>query len=98
MDTDRFRYSEAVRKRVRKELGIPEDAVVLVNGGKVTPEKDNHILLEAMGRFRERVDNCWLIMIGNAPADYRAQLEAIIEKHGLGECVKIGRASCRERV
>ena len=88
VDTDRFQYREEDRRRVREELGIPQDAVVLVNGGKVTPEKDNHILLEAMGRLKERVGNCWLIMIGNAPADYRAQLDALIEKHGLRESVK----------
>lgn len=88
VDARRFAYREEDARRVRDELGIPQDAVVVVNGGKVTPEKDNHILLEAMAALRKRLDNVWLIMIGNAPSGYKATLEAIIEKHGLGTYVK----------
>lgn len=73
---------------VRRELGIPDDAVVIVNAGKITRSKDNHVLLEAMGRLRERTGRAYLIMVGGAPADYRAELEAIIAKHHLEDRVK----------
>jgi len=82
-DAQKFQPRPEERARVREQLGIPDDAVVLVNGGKVTVEKDNHVLLEAMGSLREDAENLYLIMIGNAPADYRARLTAIMDQHAL---------------
>lgn len=81
------RMPDAAR-RVRERLGIPEDAVVLVNAGKMTRTKDNHVLLEAMGRLVKRTKRACLIMIGNAPKDYRAELEDIIKRHGLDPWIR----------
>ncbi|HPO13835.1 MAG TPA: glycosyltransferase family 4 protein [Candidatus Hydrogenedentes bacterium] len=74
--------------RIRRELGIPEDAVVIVNAGKITRSKDNDVLLEAMGRLIARTKRPYLIMIGGAPAGLRKELDAIIQKHGLGPHVR----------
>jgi len=75
-------------RRVREQLKIPGDAVVLVNAGKITASKDNHILLEAMARLCRRTDRAYLLMIGNAPTDYRKQLEGIIRRRDFGERVR----------
>lgn len=82
-DPVRFRRDPEAGRRVRAELNIPEDAVVIVNAGKITRNKDNHILLAAAGELFRRTDRAYLIMVGNAPKDYRAELEALIETHGL---------------
>ena len=87
-DAHKFQRRPEERARVREKLGIPHDAIVLVNGGKVTIEKDNHVLLEAIGQLKDRLEDLYLIMIGNAPADYGAQLTAIMDKHLLHDRVK----------
>ncbi len=82
-DPRKFHRVPGEGRRIRKEIGVPEDAVVLVNAGKITRAKDNHVLLEAMGRLARQTDRAHLIMIGNAPGDYRQELEGIIRKHGI---------------
>lgn len=82
-DPSRFHRDPEAGRRVRAELGIPADAVVIVNAGKITRTKDNHVLLEAMGQVRRQNDRAFLVMVGNAPREYRRELEALIEKHGL---------------
>ncbi len=73
---------------IRERLNIPQDAVVLVNAGKITRSKDNDVLLEAMGQVTARCKDAYLIMIGNAPKEYRAELEAIIQRHQLEQRVR----------
>jgi len=87
-DPGACRYSAEGRARVRETLGIPEDAVVVVTAGKMTPTKDVHVLLEAMGRLRGRTDRAWLILIGNAPDSYRTRLEAIVSNYALADRIK----------
>lgn len=42
-----------VRKSVRKELSVPEDACLIITGGKIDVRKNTHVLLEAI----KRIDN-----------------------------------------
>lgn len=42
-----------VRNSIRKELGVPEDAFLIMTGGKIDQRKNTHILLEAI----KRIDN-----------------------------------------
>jgi len=69
---------------VRAKLGIGGDRVVIINSGKITEVKDNHILLEAFAKVVRQDPRAFLIMVGNAPQEYRAQLNAIIEREGIG--------------
>ena len=82
-DPEKFKRDPAAGAAVRARYGIPDDAVVIVNSGKITEVKDNHVLLEAMGAVVKRAPRAFLLMIGNAPQPYRGELEALIEKHGL---------------
>lgn len=82
-DPEEFKRDEAQGRAVREKHGIPDDAVVIVNSGKITEVKDNHILLRALAKVVERDPRAHLIMIGNAPAAYKAQLNEIIERNRL---------------
>ena len=44
---------EEVRDSIRKELGVPEDAFLIMTGGKIDQRKNTHVLLEAI----KRIDN-----------------------------------------
>jgi glycosyltransferase involved in cell wall biosynthesis len=82
-DPERFRRRPEQGLAVRARLGIPSDAIVIVNAGKITPNKDSHVLLRAMGPVAAREPRARLLMIGNAPPDYRAELERLIAGHNL---------------
>jgi len=83
-DPEEFRFDAALRAAVRAKLGIGEERVVIINSGKITEVKDNHILLEAFAKVVRQEPRAFLIMVGNAPQDYRAQLNAIIEREDIG--------------
>jgi glycosyltransferase involved in cell wall biosynthesis len=82
-DSERFRRDAAAGAETRARLGIPQDVPVIVNAGKITKTKDNHVLLKAFAMLRKQRPDARLLMIGNAPDDYRSELEDFIGKRGL---------------
>ena len=51
-----------VREAVRKELGIPDDAFLIMTGGKIDLRKNTHILLETIKRINN--PNLHLVICG----------------------------------
>jgi glycosyltransferase involved in cell wall biosynthesis len=82
-DAQRFQRHAEQGRDLRAKLGIPADAVVIVNAGKITPNKDNHVLIDAMASVIRRQPRAWLLLIGNAPPAYCAQLQDQIDRHDL---------------
>ena len=90
VDLGRFKPSRRSRAQARLELGIPGDAWVIGTVGRLSPEKDQSLLVDAvaamLGERRQ------LVIVGDGPE--RAALSARVAATGK----EIGRASCRERV
>jgi len=86
-DPKRFKRDVERGAAVRARLGIPPEAVVIVNAGKITRNKDNHVLIEAMPEVVRGDPRAHLLMIGNAPPEYRAELEGLIGRCGIAEHV-----------
>lgn len=53
---------EEVRDAVRKELGIPQDAFLIMTGGKIDQRKNTHVLFEAIKRVNN--PNLHLVICG----------------------------------
>ena len=74
----------ADREAARRELGLPHDDTLLLFVGRLVPEKNLPLLIDAVSRMspslRPRV---WLA--GEGPE--RGRVEAEIARHGLGEVV-----------
>jgi glycosyltransferase involved in cell wall biosynthesis len=51
IDTERFQPDKATRREVRNELGIPDDAILLIHVARVDPMKDHQTLLAAMAKL-----------------------------------------------
>lgn len=51
-----------VRDTIRKELGVPEDAFLIMTGGKIDLRKNTHVLLEAIKRINN--SNLHLVICG----------------------------------
>jgi glycosyltransferase involved in cell wall biosynthesis len=63
-DTSTFRPDAAERAAVRAELGLPDDAVVLVSVARVHPQKDHPTLLAAVHEAQRADPRLQLVMIG----------------------------------
>lgn len=68
VDTDLFRFSEQARNNIRSNLKFSKEDKVIIFTGKITPNKDVHILIQALEKFNEK--KFVLLLIGNGPEDY----------------------------
>lgn len=75
-----------MRARVRLELGIPDDAVVIGTVARLDPVKDLHTLIRAVGQQGLQRAPVILLVIGDGSE--RARLEASAREVGAGSSVR----------
>lgn len=85
MDTAHFISNGYIPGERRKELGIPEDALLLLSVGELNKNKNHQIVLHAMARCR--VQNLYYIICG--AGNQHDDLLALSQKLGLGDQVKL---------
>ena len=64
VEPTKFEVSESARIERRKQLGIPEDAVLFGCISRIDPQKDQETLLEAFEKVAHKNPNCWLLLCG----------------------------------
>jgi glycosyltransferase involved in cell wall biosynthesis len=77
---------------VRRELGIPNDHLVIGNVGRVTPWKGQHYLIEAFGRIADDNPKVTLLLVGSPVFDndsYQRRLLHTVAELGLEGRVKL---------
>jgi glycosyltransferase involved in cell wall biosynthesis len=88
-DTERLKPDPAARARVRRELDIAPDALVIGMVARVHPTKDHGNFLAAAARFRTNHPGVVFVLVGEGvDADNPALLDAI-GRHGLRRCVRL---------
>ncbi len=87
VDTQRFSPSPLVRDCMRRELGFPEDCLVVGSVGRMVPIKDYGALLKAAERLVERHVNVRVLLVGKGP-----ELESL-ERQARESALLQGRAS-----
>lgn len=70
---------------LRENLGIPAEAILIGNFARLSPEKGQRILLQALRDVRQLHPSVRLIIVGHGPE--RVALEAYARELGLSECV-----------
>ncbi len=65
IDVELFRPHPAARREVRAELGIPEGALVVGTVGRLSPEKNQRLLIDAMAPLLDPMRR--LVLIGDGP-------------------------------
>ena len=78
LEQHKQRITEEQRKQKRRELGIPEDAVVLINLGRLGTEKNLTEVIELFALTRSHNSKVILLIVGDGPA--RKELEAAAER------------------
>ena len=91
VDTNLFR-PDLDGTRVRRELGIPSDHLVIGNVGRITPWKGQHYLIEAFARIAGENKNVTLLLVGSPVFDndsYQQRLLNTVAQLGLEDRVKL---------
>jgi glycosyltransferase involved in cell wall biosynthesis len=69
VDVQRFAPDCEVRARVRRQLGLSSDAIVIGSVGRLTQLKDFPTLLRAVETLLERGEECTLLLVGSGPEE-----------------------------
>ena len=85
LEQHKQRITEEERKRRRSELGIPEDALVLLNLGRLGTEKNLTEVLELFAVAHAQNSMLMLLIVGDGPA--RHALEEKAENLGVSDHV-----------
>jgi glycosyltransferase involved in cell wall biosynthesis len=80
-----FKYSEQIRKEIRKELNI-EDQFVIGHIGRFNKQKNHEFLIEIFKSVYEKNADATLLLVGEG--HLRAEIEKKVEKLGLKSNVK----------
>lgn len=72
---------------LRSDLQIPEDAPVLLNVGRLTPQKGQALLISVMRHLQERVPNAVLLIAGDG--ELRSALESRVEQCRMQEKIRL---------
>jgi glycosyltransferase involved in cell wall biosynthesis len=85
IDTARFRPDRAARVAIRRELGIPEAAVVIGSVGRLAPEKNFKLLIRALGPLF--TPELFLVLVGDGAE--RGELGTLAEKMGVSQYLRL---------
>lgn len=75
VDIERFHPDEGARKKIRSELGVPQQACLLLFLGRLNRDKGILDLAQAFTRLASNHSDVWLVMVGPDEGDISAQLE-----------------------
>lgn len=67
IDLEKYRYNEAIRKRVRNNLELDSDMLVLGHVGRFCYEKNHEGLIEIFSRYHEHNEKSVLLCVGEGP-------------------------------
>lgn len=83
IDTKRFMDATVDRATMRREIGVPEDAVLLMSVGELIARKNHEVAMKALAKIADK--NIHYAIVGIGPL--RDELQTLAESLGVGEQV-----------
>lgn len=79
VDLAEFAYREDARKKIREELGIPDDALVIGHVGRFNQQKNHTFLLDVFAEAARKRSDAVLLLLGKGELleDVKQQAEAL---------------------
>lgn len=96
VDSGRFRPDSEVRQRIRQELQIPDDALVILFLGRLTRDKGVLDLAQAFAMLAADHRNLYLAIVGPDEEGLRSQAEALLSACS-GQVRYVGMTNSPER-
>ena len=91
VDTAKFETCYVDKKEKRKELGIPQDAFVLLSVGELSDRKNQRVVIEAMKKLKEisPIDYEHIYYLAVGQGDLKDEYENMIQSYELTDHVKL---------
>jgi glycosyltransferase involved in cell wall biosynthesis len=88
-DLDAFRPDPQARAEVRRELGIPPEAILVGNVARYHPQKDHRTLVRAAALLKATIPEVHFLFVGTGVSAENAALTESIRAAGLEGCVHL---------
>lgn len=85
INLDKFKYDEKLRKKIRKELKISDNTVVIGHIGRFVTQKNHTQLVDIFNEYHKNNNNSVLILIGQGPL--MEEIKEKVNNLGLKGCV-----------
>ena len=76
-DHNLFRFNKEARQRVRAELGLSQDDLLIASPGKLIPEKSLDLLIRAVASLKPRDGQLKLLFVGQGSSSYIDSLKRL---------------------
>ncbi|WP_302048288.1 glycosyltransferase family 1 protein [Megamonas funiformis] len=86
IDVDAFAYNEELRKKLRHDLDIDKDTLVIGHVGRFMYQKNHDFLIDVFSEIHKQRSNSFLLLIGDGPL--RQSIEEKVKNYGLQDNVK----------
>jgi glycosyltransferase EpsD len=87
IDTKKFHQISGDSHKMRQELGISENEVMLLSVGELSPRKNHRVVLEALGSLQKEVDSSKVHYFICGTGTLKSELEMLSHTLGLKENV-----------
>jgi len=89
VDAERFKPDEAARQRVRQQLELPKDAILIGMYAPFAPEFDHGTFLKAIGELMRINPNLYCVLAGRGTVKGNATLSAMLGGATLGTRTRV---------
>lgn len=79
-----WEHKDAIRAKIRKAHNIPENAFLIITGGKIDRAKNIHLLIEAFNAIKR--DDIYLMIFGN----YNEEMKSVCEPMFNNRIINLG--------
>ncbi|MEY8410863.1 glycosyltransferase family 1 protein [Lachnospiraceae bacterium 62-26] len=86
IDADKFRFNKEKREKIREELGISDNTIVVGHVGRFTRAKNHDFLIRFYKSYRELVFKSELWLVGDG--ELKKDIQKLAEANDLGDSVR----------
>lgn len=83
IDTSYFKFDQKGRSKIRAQWGVHDSNVVIGLVGRISPEKNYEVFLNAAKRVLDHYPDVVFVSVGGGPDKYRSELVRLAETLGL---------------
>lgn len=76
-----YTNSTSIRKEIRSELHIPNDAIVLLSVGELNKNKNHMVIINALATLKDKIPGIYYLIAGDGPQ--KEELQSYINKNEL---------------
>lgn len=85
IDPERFKFSDAARRKIRAKYGIADDDFIVGHVGRFFTEKNHRFIIELFSEYSQKHNNCKLLLVGNGPL--QTEIQGLVKLKGIEDKV-----------